>query len=177
MQAEIDIYEIARIKRLDIVSTTDKSDGYPSHVKSVLTDFYNFDEAREVAEKYDLELIWIDRRDGWQLYHRGDKAYAPLVISSERYGDNYNIFYGEDDWLEFQGDKLHNITEYKIDRKSLKEVDKWLQTTQDVLYLIDSLGEGQGVLFDGYKGEIIDTTCICFNHDSRTIKLAAIEKE
>lgn len=177
MQEEIDIYEIARIEGLDIVSTTDKRDGYPSHVKRVLTDFYNFDEAREVAEKYDLELIWIDRRDGWQLYHRGDKAYAPLVISSERYGDNYNIFYDEDDWLEFQGDLLHNITEYKIGRKSLKEVDKWLQTTQDVLDLIDTLGEEQGVLYDGYEGKIIDTAGIYFNHDSKIIKLAAIEKE
>lgn len=177
MQEEIDFYEIARIEELDIVSTTDKRDGYPSHVKRVLTDFYTFDEAREVAEKYDLELIWIDRRDGWQLYHRGDKAYAPLVISSERYGDNYNIFYDEYDWLEFQGDILHNITEYKIDRKSLKEVDKWLQTTQEVLDLIDTLGEEQGVLYDGYEGEIIDTAGICFNHDGKTIKLAAIEKE
>lgn len=177
MQAEIDIYEIADIERLDIVSTTDKSDGYPSHVKRVLTHFNNFSEAMEIAEKYNLELIWIDKRVGWQLYHRGDKAYEPMVITAERFGDNYNLFYGEDDWLEFQGDLLHNITEYKIDRKSLKEVDKWLQTTQEVLDLIDGLGEEQGVLFDGYEGKIIDTSGIYFNHDGHIIKLAAIEKD
>lgn len=73
------------------VETTSAWNGYPEHLVNAVIGFKTFDEAKEYADENGMDLIWLDRKDGWNLWHRGDQAYFPLTINEETLNDCQHI--------------------------------------------------------------------------------------
>lgn len=87
LDVEKTLEEIAYENGLEIVETTSERTGYPSHMMDALTGFSSFAEAKRIADEHNLTLIWIDQRDGWQNWHRGDMASEPMSINSSDFGE------------------------------------------------------------------------------------------
>lgn len=94
---ELDIEDIAYYENLEIIETTSERNGYPCNIRKALIGFENFDEAESLSKKYGLNIELFTKRDGWQLWYRtNNKAYSPIEISAEDYGDNYHQYSSND---------------------------------------------------------------------------------
>lgn len=69
---------------LEVVETTSERSGYPRHIIPAIIGFESWDQAELFCdENPDFQLIWLDRRDGWNLWHRGNTAVVPLDIERD----------------------------------------------------------------------------------------------
>lgn len=69
---------------LEVVETTSERSGYPRHIIPAIIGFEDWQQAELFCdENPDFQLIWLDRRDGWNLWHRGNTAVVPLDIERD----------------------------------------------------------------------------------------------
>ena len=166
--------DIAYKEGLDTVDTTSERNGYPQNVRSAIVGFDDYDSAKEIADKYDLSLIWIDKREGWHIWHRGDTAYGPMEISPEDFGANYEF---EDDVNAYKGIVFETIEDKisrgMVDYDGIKEI---MKKAEEVIEAIDGLEEGQTVVtYDEEYHDTIDLHPIYFCNDGKHTKLAAVK--
>ena len=165
--------DVATEEGLELVETTSESNGYPSHLKDAITGFESFDEAEQVAKEHGLSLIWIDKRDGWQLWHRGDSAYEPMHITSDVFGDDYDF---EDDKDNFMAMAREVIADIVSDGASFEDIRDYMDEVEKVMDAIEDLEDGQAVVtYCGKYYDTIDRNPINFNHDTKQTQLAAIK--
>lgn len=67
----------------ELVDTTPERNGYPTNLRHAITGFNNWEEAQDFAKENGLDLITIDKRDGWQVWHRGGWATEPFDLYSD----------------------------------------------------------------------------------------------
>ncbi len=89
-----DLREIAEIEGLEYFETTSEASGYPHYIKGALKGFDTFEQAEEIAQKYDLDIQEFHKRDGQQLWSRAGWANRAFQNSDSDYGDNYSSFNG-----------------------------------------------------------------------------------
>lgn len=70
--------EIAEEHSLELIEVTHGINGYPSRVKEGIVGFDTFEQAEEIAAKYDCEVVAFHRRDGWQLWENLGTRYEPF---------------------------------------------------------------------------------------------------
>lgn len=76
MKESITLQDIAQLEGLQYVETTDQHNGYPSHIEGAIIGFENYNQLDEVMRKYFHQIsgsfrrVDLDKRDGWQLWHR-----------------------------------------------------------------------------------------------------------
>lgn len=165
--------DIADEEGLELVETTSERNGYPSHLKYALVGFKNFDEAKRVAAEHYLRLAWIDKRDGWQLWHRGDTAYEPMTISSSDYGDDYHFENDKSSVMEFAYDVLEDMV-YK--EASFDDIRNYMDEVEKITDAIENLEDNQVVVtYCGNYYDTIDVHPIYFYHDTEHTQLAAVK--
>lgn len=153
---------------LYLVETTGARNGYPSLVASAITGFSSWEQAKTFAHINNLCLIWLDRRDGWNLWHRGDEATEPMNITEEDYGDDCHFYTNAIDALE---DMKEDIQECA----TLDEVDDVVDRFRTIIDECMGLEEGQAVVtIQGDYEETIGTQAIEWHYDTHNIILAAI---
>lgn len=165
--------DIAIENGLLVVETTSERNGYPSHLQDALIGFGCFANAEQIAKEHGLTLIWIDRRDGWQLWHRGDTAYEPMSISSSDFGDDYNFENNSDDFMEMARECISDMCD---DGASFDDIRNYMEKVEKVTDAIDDLEDDQMVVT--YCGEYYDTINlhpISFSYDTKHTELAAIK--
>lgn len=95
---------IAYENGLQYITTTTAANGYPQNLRGAIVGFNTFDEAKALANKYNLRITTFYKKDGWQLYRRsGDTTWEPLHITASDYGDDYKSFTNDisvEDFLE-----------------------------------------------------------------------------
>lgn len=173
LDVEKTLEEIAYENGLEIVETTSERTGYPSHMMDALTGFSSFAEAKRIADEHNLTLIWIDQRDGWQIWHRGDMASEPMSINSSDFGDDYNFEDDSDDFMEMARERIADMCE---NGDSFDDIRAYMEKIEEVTNAIDNLEEGQVVVtFCGEYYDTIDTHPISFSFDTKHTQLAAIK--
>lgn len=93
-------YNLEQDNNLTIIETTGGRNGYPSALRKALVGFETFEEAQEFAKEHDLEIIHIKKRDGWQMWERGNIAWEAYTISADTYGDDYSSYTSEEVYFE-----------------------------------------------------------------------------
>lgn len=171
---EEDLCDIADENGLEVVDTTSERSGYPRNLKKVLVGFDSFEQAEQISKENGLALIWIDRRDGWQLWHRGETAYEPMSIEEMDFGEDYSF---EDDSERFMEMARERISEMCEEGASFDDIRSYMDKVEKVNDAIEDLEDDQTVVT--YCGEYYDTIKlhpIYFSYDTKTTQLAAIKE-
>lgn len=135
--------DIAEYNDLRMKETTSERSGYPHNLKHVLTGFESFEQAEAIAEKFGLDLIWITRREGQQLWTREGTAYQPMEIRSEDFGDDYEFWNDTNSAKEYYYEILGDMVS---DGKSFEAIREYIDKAEEVLNAIDVLDEDEMVV-------------------------------
>lgn len=87
--------EIASEYNLEVSDTTPEMNGYPRDIKRVITGFETIEQLNEVAEKYGLVAISVDKKDGWNIFYRGytTEVVEPYDMLNENIGNDDTVLY------------------------------------------------------------------------------------
>ena len=167
------LQDIADENDLLVVETTSSRNGYPSNLRKAITGFSGFEEAKRIASENGLTLVWLDSREGWKLWHRGDTATEPMTITSNDFGDDYNF---EDNSEEIMQCAYDVIADLANQGASFDDIRSYMAKVEKITDAIEKADYRQVVVT--YKGEYYDTIeehPIYFHFDSKYTQLAAIE--
>lgn len=161
------IREIAEERGYEVVQTTEYANGYPSGIELAIIGFETEEEARQVASEEDLMLIWIDRQDGWRLWHRGEGFIKAAELDHEDIGASF-FAYRDTDVFDALESYIHDSSidtetsidnlEYRIKncREALDEIDR-MHDGWAVPYYPNGNGFGDAVQVYGIMGWSYDT--------------------
>ena len=147
-----DFFAIAEIENLQVIETTSAINGYPQDLKNALIGFDTFEDAERLANRYGLSVEIFTKRDGWQLYYRtGNRAYAPIEVSAEDYGDDYRSFESSD----YEDFYINEVQERVSEFKSFDEVEQYLEAKKKIYEAIEDLEDDEMVIT--CRGEYCET--------------------
>lgn len=170
---EKSLQDIADENDLLVYETTYSRNGYPSNLRKAISGFSSFEEAKRIASENELTLVWLDKREGWKLWHRGNTATEPMTITSNDFGDDY-VF--EDNSEEVMQRANYVIAELANQGATFDFIRSYMEKVEKVTEAIENLEDGQVVVT--YKGEYYDTiekNPIYFYFDSKYTVLAAMK--
>lgn len=157
---------------LEQVETTSARNGYPRNLQHAYIGFESFAQAQEIANEFNLQLIWLTARDGQQLWTRSDLAYRTLEITSDLFGDDYDFVSDMDDFREHISEDISQIgdeltSEMLLDfAKILKEMEEEADNLEDDEVLVTYCGRY-------YRTQKLHP--IEFSYDGRKTVLGAID--
>lgn len=169
-----DIYEIAELEGFEVIETTSEANGYPRNLKKALIGFENFEQAEQLAERYDLSIETFKKRDGWQLWHREGRAWGPIEPSEEDFGDDYMTFTSKD-YEDFYDNEVNPfISEFD----NFEAVQDFLDKKRKIYEAIEDLDDNEMVLtYQGEFLEVIKKSTMTFSEDSKTWAIGLINNE
>lgn len=147
-----DFFTIAEIENLQVIDTTSAMNGYPEDLKPALIGFDSYEDAERVAKEYGLSVEIFTKRDGWQLYYRtGNRAYSPIEVLAEDYGDDYMSFTSSDYDGFYENEVQERISEFK----TFDDVEQFLEAKKKIYEAIEDLEDDEMVIT--YQGEYYET--------------------
>ena len=153
----IDLEEYADDHCLEIVTTTEGTNGYPKNLKKVVTGFDTFEDALQCAREIEGEVCLISKRDGHQFWMNNGRTYGPIEINGKWFSDNDVVICGisASDWWkdEFQMLKDTLLTEAGDcpTPEQLLNIIQTFQTYSKLYEMIESLGENEQIYYEnGY---------------------------
>lgn len=151
---------------LEYVTTCSKgNNGYPSNLMGAIIGLESIEQARELASKYDLDIISLHKRDGWNMYERMDYAIEPLKPKSDWYGDDYN-FFTEDDRDDFFENE---VAPFLGDFSDFESAQKFMDNQKEVYEELQTIDDTQIVVTcQGRYYETIDKECMKWSFDTHT---------
>lgn len=168
----VTIQDIAEIENLELFETTSERNGYPRNLKHALKGFETFEQAQEIADKYDLEIQTFKKKDGWGLWYRtGGKAYEAFENGAEDYGDNYQEFskMEEVDFID------QEIIPFIEDIESLERIEDILKIKKEIWEEIQDLDDDEIVITHlGCYWETIKQKSMYFYHDTNHYTIGLI---
>lgn len=170
------------------VETTSARNGYPEHLVNAVIGFKTFDEAKDYADVNKMELIWLDRKDGWNLWHRGNQAYFPLTINEETLNDcqhiirdvsEVNIMMQEEVNLIFEDsepeDARTTAEKLKAYASYFEELASVAEDLDDEIIILDSNGYMREDCKELPAWEVVQEHPIEWREDTQHTILAAIK--
>lgn len=148
---------------LDLIETTSEPNGYPRNLKKAIVGFKTFDQAKELAQTYGLDICKFHSRNGWNLWYRQGEVHEAMIISDEDYGDNYTLLFkqDEDDFIE---DEVIPILEQATSFEFIEDI---MSSKKEIWNEIQKLEEGHAVvLHGGNYYETIEVECMSFSEDT-----------
>lgn len=171
------LQKIAERYNLEIIETTDKSNGYPSNLKSAIIGFDNFKQAEEIAEKYNLKITSFHKRNGWSIWYRTNSSIGtPFTNSYEDYGDNYSEIH-EMDEEEFIENEVKFFFDSSNNIKSFSQIEAFLSAKKEIWKHVDLMEADEIVIT--YEGNYFDTIkkeSMYFYHDTKHFVIGVQEK-
>lgn len=155
--------ELADNNALQFIETTSATNGYPQDLKPALIGFNDYEEAEEFAQEHGLQTYIFHKRDGWQLWQRSKPAYEPMTITSDDYGDDYNMF-TNDELDDYFGNEVKPRLD---DFDNMEELKKFLNNQEEIMDELDRCNENEAVIT--YCGDYYDTVkvkSIEWSHDT-----------
>lgn len=141
---------IAQENCLEYVETTIGSNGYPSHIEGAIIGFESFEQFSEIKSQYNLQSLYLTRREGNHLWNRGNVAniYTPFDVDADMFGEGYEIWYQWDSdrykeyVLECVLDEFNeDLKKYNLNPKKMSLID--------LLMGVERLNDSdEGILFD-----------------------------
>lgn len=162
-EEELSLGEIAVIEDLEYIETTSGTNGYPENIQGAIVGFEDWEQLKEIAEKYKLEAINLHGRDGWQLYERQGRATEPYKNSSNDYGDDYSQYNDAD---AYQEQIIQDILPY-AEFTTFEDIETWLKEKKEVYNELLTCGENEIVItYQGRFYENIEKVSMNFIHDT-----------
>lgn len=168
----MNLVDIADENNLEVVETTSQRNGYPANLCRAIIGFSSFEEAQRIADENGLTLVWIDQRDGWQLWHRGDTASEPMTIKSDDFGDDYNFEDDADNVMEMAREVIADMASHA----TFDDIRSYMEEIGKITEAIEELEEDQVVVtYEGKYYDTIERHPIYFSFDGKCTQLAAIK--
>lgn len=166
------IDEIASIENLEVIETTSAYYGYPENIKKAVIGLDNFEQAEELAKKYGLSIEMFTKKDGWQLYYRtGNRAFSPIEISEDNYGDNYRSYTLADLKSFYEDEVQERINEFN----NFEDVEEFLANKKKIYEAIEDADDDEMVLTcDGYYYDTVKKYTMWHYHDTKTTVIGLI---
>ena len=175
----MDLREIAEVEGLEYFDTTNQRNGYPSHIKGAIKGFDTFEQAQEIAKKYDLSIESFEKKDGWSLWYRtGNRMYEEFENSEKEYGDDYDSFAGcsmeEDVFIE--SEVLPILQDCNSPTtQSFESIMDFIKDKQQVFDEIWKASEDELVITNcGQYFETIKKRSMAFYHDTHHYVIGVI---
>jgi len=167
-----DLRDIAEKHNLTYIETTSASNGYPQNIKGAVVGFNTFDQAKELAEKYNLMIYSFHKRNGWSLWHRLNEVCEPYYNTSEDYGDNYDELcqISEEDFFEDQ-------IKYELQElESIDEVEKFLKVKKELWEEVENLDDDEIIItYLGSYYETVKKKSMSWYYDTHTYIIGLVK--
>lgn len=170
--------ELAESYDLQYVETTSEGNGYPSNIKGAIIGFETFEQAQELAEENDLEVVMFTKKDGWQLWTRGNTTHGPMTISASDYGDDFSEFSNSISEFEFIKDEVMPFFDPDNGEvSSFESIEKIISEKKEVWEEIEVLGDNEIVITHlGQYFETVEEKTMHFTHDTNNWAIGVQDK-
>lgn len=164
---------------LYIVETTIGINGYPKCLKDAIVGFENFKQAEEFAEKHNLRITTLHKRDGWQLWERNSNTtYEPFKPTVEWYGDNYAIWKGEDVEGYFVNEVKPALAAILEDTEDWYDLESFIESKKKIIEYIESACDDELVVTcDGEYFDTIEAECMGWSFDTHYYIIALVDDD
>jgi hypothetical protein len=166
--------QIADENKLHAVTTSKGTNGYPKDLKDAIIGFKNWEQAEKLAEKYELKIIKIHKRYGWDLFERNEsEVHEPIKITAEMYGDDYAVWKGDNVQAYFDAE----IKDRLADFNNWDNLATFINKQQKIISEIDNRFDDELIIT--YRGEYFDTVnenTMEWIFDSHIYEIALMER-
>ena len=166
MKAKELLETIAYENGLEYVTTCENgNNGYPSNLMGAIIGLESIEDARDLANKYDLDIIYLHKRDGWCMYERIDYVTEPIKPKVDWYGDDYNFYTSDDAEDFFENEVAPFLGEFD----NFESLQDFVDMMKEVSEKLDAIDETQIVVtYRGRYYDTIDKECMKWSYDTHT---------
>lgn len=134
---------------LEVKTTTEGQNGYPSNLKKFITGFDNFTQAQEFASNRGLEVCQFRKRDGHEFWQNRGCQFEPLDIHDKvsDLGDDYEI-------LDYDTE-LEALKERINDSESFEQIQEFTSKFETIQNEFEILEENESIILN--CGEYYET--------------------
>lgn len=136
MKRTSNVYQIVdeveeKEQKLELECVTSGSNGCPKDTKLAIVGFSSFNNAKETADRYDMRVVLLHKRDGWQCFEVKDERLisAPRLVAEDM--DYVN------EWDESNESEL--VKEMKDAIKDAEDVESIMRVTEKYKELYDEI--------------------------------------
>ena len=140
------IDEYNKLHRLKKIATTGGRNGYPTDWRDAIIGFISFEDAEKCAEKFDGVIKLLHKKDGWGAFERRCNVYSPMEITSDYFGDDYQIY-----------DKLHYNDEEEFIQEEIVPILSSASSFESIEILIEDKKDIWKHLLNSTDNEIVVT--------------------
>lgn len=165
---------LAKQENLELISTTDSANGYPSNEMQAIIGFDNYEQAEELAEKNNLSVEVFIKRDGNDFWFRtGNKAYEAFERESADYGEDCTT-YTKEDVEKYYTNEIEGMLS---DFEDLDELSAFVDSHKAIYAALKNLKDGELLIV--CNGEVCDTvqqTTMSYSNDSHMYAIGLINR-
>lgn len=150
--------------------------GYPREIRLAYIGFDTYEEAEQFAVANDGEVHEFHKMDGWQLWERIGRAYEPMIVTEEDYGNGYEFVSDTRVWLNEQKERLTELVG-NLKPNNFEDIRKELDRLEEICDYIESLDKGEVVVLnDGEYWETISPVNLRWENDSHIYEIGVLLK-
>lgn len=166
----IDLHKLVENSELDLttISTTSSYKGHSRDVQTAIIGFNNFEEAKKFAKENKLDIIRVERRDGWDLWSRGGLVYKELEPDKCWNGYSPKGFNAREFFADIVKDEL-------ADTETLDDAIKCLNYYKSVIEAIERAYDDEFVISNGSDIGILKSHCMHYSWDTHEYAIALIK--
>jgi hypothetical protein len=167
--------KLAEKNNLEIVEITNGRNGYPEGIYNAInaSNFENFDAIQKFAEKNNLQVVGLHRRDGWSFWENNGAIYNAFEITSDDYGDNYQ-FINKMDFEEFYQNEIAFF--FEEIPEEMDQIESFLEMKKEIFEEIEKMENDENVLtYEGRYYDTIKTKCLSWSEDTHNYIIALIK--
>lgn len=165
---------LAKQENLELISTTDSPNGYPSNEMQAVIGFNNYEQAEELAEKNNLSVEIFTKRNGNDFWFRtGNKAYEAFERESADYGEDCTT-YTKEDVEKYYANEIEGMLS---DFEDLDELSAFVDSHKAIYAALKNLKDGELLIV--CNGEVCDTvqqTTMSYSNDSHMYAIGLINR-
>lgn len=169
------IDEYNKLHGLEKIGTTGGRNGYPTDWRDAIIGFTSFEDAEKCAEKFNGVIKLLHKKDGWGAFERRCNAYSPIKITSDYFGDDYQIYdklnYNNEE--EFIQEEIVPIILYSA--SSFESIEILIEDKKDIWkHLLNSTDDEIVVTYhDGYYSTELKKA-MRFYHDTNEYEIGVV---
>lgn len=158
-------YMLANV--LHVVDTTDAPNGYPSRLVDAIVGFETFEEAKEAQRVLGGSIRHLKKKDGWNVYVRGNEAYDAYEMNAEDLGYNLEFSSDMEEFKKFADDEVKEM----VSDLDFDEAFGYLSALKKIEKEVEGLDEDEvlfaNAFYDGnYDTVVMKKSCMSYSYDA-----------
>lgn len=165
-----EVYQLAEDNGLNVVETTEGVNGYPKNLNIAITGFDSYKEAKEFADEHNMEVVGLQKNDGWSLWEKSKYGSTQLDATLFQ-SDDAKMFFDEDDL----NDEINRLAEDAEDIP-LEDKMKAMRQFQSVYDELRYISNGELVVLENGEAKTLDRFVTELKYDNKTIITAVMRR-